>query len=291
MTDFYKLKKCLDRLYEDYGARYLDTDPVSLVHRYSSPEDIEVAGFIVSALAYGSASQIKKSAERVLSLTGSSPADFALSLTPKKSLELFRGFKHRWTDGFDIACLFWILGKIVEKNGSIGAFVYSLDEAGEKTITGVMTKLSEWIKGHYSNEFWHNSKRPRISYLVPSPADGSACKRLAMYFRWMVRGGDGVDFKLWNFITPSRLVIPVDSHIARMGRILGLTTRRSADWKMALEITDSLRRIDPYDQVKYDFALVRPGILGKCSSNSRGDCRSCALCDVCREALLDLEST
>jgi len=283
LTDFNKLKKCLDQLSNHYGARYLDTDPVGLVHRYSSPKDREVAGFIVSALAYGGAVQIKKSAERVLSPTGSSPADFARKLTKGRSLEIFKNFKHRWTDGCDIAYLFWIIGRIIEKNGSIGKFVESLDNPKDKTIAGVMTKLSEWIRVRYSDEFCHNSKRSGISYLVPSPADGSACKRLAMYFRWMVRGDDGVDFKLWNFITPSRLVVPVDRHIARMGRLLGLTKRRSVDWKMALEITDSLRRLDPHDPVRYDFALVRPGILGKCTYTAHSDCGFCALYDVCME--------
>lgn len=285
MTDFHKLKKCLDRLFDDYGTRYLDSDPVGLVHRYSSPEDREVAGFIVSALAYGGAGQIRKSAEKILSLTGSSPADFARTLTQKKLLEIFRVFKHRWTDGGDIAYLFWILGRIIKKNGSVGTFVKSLDNPREETITEVMTKFSEWIRVHYSNEFRQNSKRSSISYLVPSPANGSACKRLAMYFRWMVRGNDGVDFKLWNFIAPSRLVVPVDRHMARMGRLLGLTTRRSADWKMALEITESLRRLDPHDPVRYDFALVRLGILGECTSSAHGDCCVCVLRDVCLEAL------
>jgi len=283
LNDSYKLKKCLDRLFDDYGALYLDTDPVGLVHKYTSRLDREVAGFIVSALAYGSATQIRKSAERVLSPTGSSPADFARTLTPEKSLEIFKNFKHRWTDGCDIAYLFWIIGRIIEKNGFIGTFVKSLDNPREETIAGVMTKLSKWIRTHYTEEFRQNSKRSGISYLVPSPADGSACKRLAMYFRWMVRGDDGVDFKLWNFISPSRLIIPVDRHIARMGRILGLTSRRSPDWKMALEITESLRRLDPNDPVRYDFSLVRPGILGKCTSAVRGDCRYCALRDVCIE--------
>ena len=283
MTDFNKLKKCLDQLFNHYDTRYLDTDPVGIVHRYSSPEDREVAGFVVSALAYGGAVQIRKNAERVLLPTGLSPADFARKLTLERSLEIFKNFKYRWTDGCDIAYLFWILGRIIEKNGSIGTFVKSLDNPRDKTIAGVMTKLSEWIRVRYSDEFRHNSKRSGISYLVPSPANGSACKRLAMYFRWMVRGDDGVDFKLWKFITPSRLVIPVDRHIARMGRLLGLTTRRSVDWKMALEITDSLRLLDPHDPVRYDFALVRPGILGKCTYTAHGDCRFCALCDVCME--------
>lgn len=285
MPNINELKHCLDLLADSYGARYLDSDPVELVHRYSSPEDREVAGFIVSSLAYGKASQIRKSAEKVLMLTGSSPADFARSLTHGKALDTFRGFKHRWTEGEDIAYLFWALGRIINENESVGAFVKSMYDPKEETIAGVMTGFSEWIRGNYSDKFRQNSKKSGISYLVPSPADGSACKRLALYFRWMVRGPDGVDFGLWKFIPASQLVIPVDRHIARMGRLLGFTNRRSVDWKMAIEITESLRRLDSRDPLRYDFALVRPGILGECTSIQRKNCMICVLKEVCMETL------
>ena len=283
MTNISKLKHCLDLLADRYGARYLDSDPVELVHRYSSPEDREVAGFIVSSLAYGNAAQIRKSAEKVLMLTGSSPANFVRSLTSEKALDTFRGFKYRWTEGGDIAYLFRALGKIIDKYSSVGAFVKSMYDPEEETIAGVMTRFSEWIRDTYSDKFRQNSKKSGISYLVPSPADGSACKRLALYFRWMVRGPDEVDFGIWTDISPSRLVIPVDRHIARMGRLLGFTNRRSVDWKMAIEITESLRRLDPRDPLRYDFALVRPGILGECTSSEHGNCRFCVLRDVCLE--------
>ena len=284
MTDIKKLKRCLDRLATDYDVRYLDSDPVGLVHSYRSPVDREVAGFIVSVLAYGSAVQIRKSAKSVLKRAGSSPADFARTLTPGTALETFRDFKYRWTDGGDIAFLFWRLGRIIEKNGSVGAYIKTIDNPGEKTAAGVMSRFSESINNRYSDKFRLSSQRSGSSYLVPSPADGSACKRLAMYFRWMVRGPDGVDFGLWDFISPSRLIIPVDRHIARMGRLLGLTTRQSADWKMALDITESLCHLDPQDPVRYDFALVRRGILGECTSTQKGNCMICTLREVCLEA-------
>ena len=283
MRNTLKLKNCLDLLTANYGARYLDTDPVGLVHRYNSPDDKEIAGFIVSVLAYGGAIQIRKSAARILKLTGLSPADFACNISTPKALDTFKGFKHRWTAGTDIAFLFTVLGSIINNYGSVGEFIKTLYDPREKTIAGVMTKLSEWIKNRCDDEFRLSSKRQDISYLIPSPADGSACKRLAMYFRWMVRGPDGVDFGLWDFISPSQLVIPVDSHIARMGKLLGLTNRKTPDWKMAVEITESLKRIDPEDPVRYDFALVRPGIIGECTSNGPGNCSQCVLSDVCLE--------
>lgn len=284
MTNDSTLKHCLDQLAACYGARFLDSDPVSLVHRYDAPEDREVAGFVVSVLAYGGASHIRKSAREALSRTGKSPADFAHNIKPGKALEIFHTFRHRWTTGSEIAFIFWILGKVLREYGSIGAFATALNNPLEQTIEGLMRRFSEWITGQYSVQFQHNSSRACISYLIPSPERGSTCKRLAMYFRWMVRGPDEVDFGIWTGISPSRLLIPVDRHMARMARLLGLTTRHSADWKMVLDITESLRSLDPQDPVRYDFALVRPGILGECTHSVKGDCLSCFLRVVCREA-------
>lgn len=282
MADFRTLKHSLDILAEKYGADYLDSDPVGIVHRYESDADKEVAGFIASSLAYGGAQQIRKSVETVLSEAGQSPSDFARSLTLDRALRSFQGFKHRWTDGGEIAYLFLALGRIFCEHGSVGNFVRTLYDPGDNSIAGAMTGFSEWIADNWSGEFSRGSKRTGISYLVPSPANGSACKRLALYFRWMVRGPDNVDFGLWDFISPSKLVIPVDRHIARMGSLLGLTSRRSPDWKMAVEITESLKRFDPDDPVRYDFALVRPGILGDCGTSGSGkNCEGCELRDLC----------
>jgi uncharacterized protein (TIGR02757 family) len=283
VQDFTTLKKCLDQLSAEYDRDYLDSDPVGIVHRYSSQADIETAGFIVSVLGYGNTSQIRKSAYNALSPAGDSPADFTVNLTKKKALRLFKGWKHRWTDAEDLFFLYSAVGSILREYGTIGAFVKRIDDPSEETIEGVMIRFSSQIRGR-NREILKTNARRGISYLVPSPADGSACKRLAMYFRWMVRGPDGVDFGLWKFISPSRLVIPVDVHIARMGIHLGLTKRKSPDWKMALEITRALGFLDPEDPIRYDFALVRPGITRQCSGNDiRKHCSSCILNDICRD--------
>ena len=284
MTNDTKLKHCLDQLAEGYDARFLDSDPVGLVHGYNTPVDREVAGFVVSVLAYGGATQIRKSAQESLSCAGKSPADFAQNLSPKKALEMFHTFRHRWTTGNEIAFIFWVLGKILREYGSIGALAISLNNPLEHTIEGLMTRFSEWIIGQYSERFHHSLSCTDISYLIPSPARGSACKRLALYFRWMVRGPDGIDFGIWKGISPSRLLIPLDRHMARMAGLLGLTRRLSVNWQMVLDITESLRSLDPHDPVRYDFALVRPGILGECTPSMKGDCLSCVLRVVCRES-------
>jgi len=178
----------------------------------------------------------------------------------------------------------WALGGAIREYGSIGGLVRALDDPGAPTIEPAMTGFAAWMRGRYDSAFTGSGGRRGISYLIPSPADGSACKRVAMYFRWMTRGPDGIDFGLWRFIDPVRLVIPVDRHIARMAALLGLTSRRSPDWKMALELTASLRLLDPADPLRYDFALVRPGILRECAPAKRGDCPACLLKAVCREA-------
>jgi len=282
------LRERLDRLADEYRNAYLDTDPVGLVHRYTSPEDREVAGLIVSSLSYGGAEQIRRSALTVLRLAGDSPASFALSCGMERLAERFVSFRHRWTTGREIASLFRTAGDILDEFGSIGSFVRSIDVPQENTVEGLMIRFSERFASHPGNKPDGSPAPPPLrspaSSLLPSPARGSACKRLAMYFRWMVRGPDGVDFGLWNFISPSRLVIPVDRHIARMGLRLGLTQRRTPDWKMALDITDSLRRFDADDPVRYDFALVRPGILGKCAHPDGEGCRSCVLDGLCGDS-------
>lgn len=287
MPDPALLKACLDHLAADYGPAYLGTDPLGVVHEYSAPEDIEVAGFVTAALGYGGAGQIRRSAHLVLDRAGSSPARFAAEaaeMAPKALVARFAGLKHRWTDAGDIAFLFHAAGKMIREHGGIGTLVRELDNPAEETIEGTLTRFASRIRALHSPEFRLGGARAHISYLVPSPADGSACKRPAMYFRWMARGPDGIDFGLWKFISPSRLVIPVDRHIARMAVLLGLTARRSPDWKMALDITRALRSLDPEDPVRYDFALVRPGITGECPPASRDGCRGCILCEVCEGA-------
>ncbi|MCD6308130.1 MAG: DUF2400 domain-containing protein, partial [Candidatus Latescibacteria bacterium] len=231
MTGPPTLKERLDRLADEYRDAYLDTDPVGLVHRYASPEDREVAGLLVSSISYGGAAQIRKSALAMLSLAGDSPASFARSCGMERTAGRFASFRHRWTTGREVASLFLAAGDILDEFGSIGSFVRSIDDPREDTVEGLMTRFSERFASRLGEKPGCSPASPSLrstaSYLLPSPAHGSACKRLAMYFRWMVRGPDGVDFGLWNFVSPSRLVIPVDRHIARMGLRLGLTRRRS----------------------------------------------------------------
>lgn len=278
------LKQSLDRLADEYGSGYLDTDPVGIVHRYADPGDIEVAGLVASALGYGGAAQIRRSAADALDRAGTSPAWFAANSETVEAIARFRGFRHRWTIGTDIALLFLAAGEMIRGYGSIGALVQTLDDPAEETVEGTIGRFAEWIRARCAEQAAKAGCPVPGRSLVPSPRDGSACKRPAMYFRWMVRGPDGTDFGLWRFISPARLVIPVDRHMARMAVLLGLSARKSADWRMALDITRALRALDPDDPLRYDFALVRPGIIRACTAAAAGECGSCALGGVCREA-------
>lgn len=278
------LKACLDSLAASYDSRYLDTDPLGIVREYDDQPDRETAGLIVSALSYGGAAQIRKSARAALIPCGSSPASFALSLSPADARDIFRGFKHRWTDGNDIAFLFLAAGRMMREYGSIGGLMRSLDDSSTPTIETVMIRFAAWMASARRLFYGNEIVSPKSASLIPSPAQKSTCKRLAMYFRWMVRGPDGIDFGIWGDLSPARLIIPVDRHIARMALLLGLARRKTVDWVMARDITQSLRGLDPGDPLRYDFALVRPGITRECTGSSKGNCASCALAAVCGEA-------
>ena len=281
MPDIPRLKACLDRLAAEYGSVFLETDPVALLHGYGDPGDVEVAGLVTACLAYGGAAQIIGSARDALDRLGSAPARTAGGMDHDTSRRLFRGFRHRWTTGEEMAALVTGIGSVIARYGSLGELARELDDPAESDITGLLTRFTGRLRAHMPAPA--RSRRGGFGYLLPSPVDGSACKRTTLYLRWMVRGPDGIDLGLWRFVAPARLVIPLDRHIARMARRLDLTTRTTPNWRMATEITEMLRRLDPDDPLRYDFALVRPGITGVCSADGSG-CANCAVASICREA-------
>jgi uncharacterized protein (TIGR02757 family) len=281
VPDIPHLKECLDRLATEYGSAFLDTDPVSLLHTYGDPGDAEVVGLVTACLAYGGAAQIIGSARDALERLGPAPARTVGGMDHDTARRLFRGFRHRWTTGEEMAALVTGIGCVIARHGSLGELVREIDGPDDPDITGLLTRFTGRIRSYMPAPA--RSRRGGSGYLLPSPAGGSACKRTALYFRWMVRGPDGIDLGLWRWISPARLVIPLDRHIAHMARRLDLTTRRTPDWRMATAITDMLRRLDPDDPLRYDFALVRPGITGVCAADGSG-CAECAVASICREA-------
>lgn len=276
--DITNLKQTLEALYEARSREHLENDPLSFCHRYASPADREISALIASSFAYGAVKVIKKSLARIFEAMGDSPSEFVDRFSPPRETRLFDGFKHRFNDSRDLCCLLWAIRMMRERSGSIEGFF--TESASDATHEARMNGFSKTILSMDFSPVTGESILPGDSYLrflFPSPSGGSACKRLCMFLRWVVRPDDGIDLGLWKSVSPSALVIPVDVHISRIAGFLGLTSRKAVDWKMACDITESLRQLDPADPVKYDFSICHLGISEGCDGKP-GD--GCSLCPI-----------
>jgi uncharacterized protein (TIGR02757 family) len=272
----------LESAYRQYGPESASTDPILFPGRYEAAEDREVAGWVASAFAYGQVGTILASVGRVLAVLGDRPAraldariDFrAIARGP------LRGFRHRFHGARDAAALLFAIARARAEAGSLRRFFEREFREEDVDVSGLLSRVVARLEAFDYRPVLGARRIPEgspVRFFFPDPAAGSACKRWNLYLRWMVRR-DRLDFGLWPGIPTSRLVIPTDTHIHRIGRRLGLTRRRSADWKAAREITASLARFDPSDPVRFDYALCRIGILDICRPRP-GYCR-CAECPV-----------
>lgn len=277
------LRQALDALYESRSPQHLANDPLSFCHRYTDPADREAVAVISSAFAYGNVAIILRTLESIFAVLGSSPRRYLEKFDPQAGLRAFSGFKHRFNDGHDLCALLWAIRVMIEEAGSVEAFFMRSHDRAAADVSAALNGYSAAVLAiDYEPVF--GGKIPADSYfpfLFPAPAGGSACKRLCMFLRWMVRPSDGIDLGLWRGVTPAQLVIPVDTHISRICRYLGLTSRKSADWRMACEITDSLRRLDPLDPVKYDFSIAHIGISDGCDGKDSLHCQGCPISEIC----------
>jgi uncharacterized protein (TIGR02757 family) len=258
------MKSSLHATLDDIYARFhkpefMSMDPIELVRKFSAPRDIEIAGLLASALAYGQVENIRSSIERILRITGNDLGYFVCVTSYGDKRKMLKNFKHRFNDGNDFALLFECVKRAFLEKGSLQSlFVEGItaEEANLKTaLNQFVMKLNAWavaINGQTGRSFRH---------LLPMPQAGSSCKRLNMYLRWMVRENDGIDLGIWRGVSPAMLIIPVDTHVAAIARRLKMTRRNSADWRMAEEITGVLKKISPSDPVKYDFSLCRAGMV------------------------------
>ncbi len=246
-------KRYLNALYRKYNRReYLGSDPVEQVHRFRTNRDRELAGLIASSLAYGRVRQIQRSLAEVFRRLGP-PADAVTGTSPAALRRRLAGFKHRFTTGAEMAALLIGAGRLIREHGSLGACFVAQVAPGDETSLPALCRFTDALR---------DAARDRFDSLVPTPSRGSACKRLHLYLRWMVRD-DAVDLGLWRGVPRRLLVVPLDTHMHRIGRRFGLTCRRSADLRTALEITRGFAAFSPRDPVRYDFALTRLGILGQ----------------------------
>jgi uncharacterized protein (TIGR02757 family) len=225
---------------------------------------------------------VNGSIETVFALMGPSPAAFARSFDPRTQGSAFSSFVHRWTRGSDIVALLWLVRQMLDRTGSIEAFFAEGDDPSAPDIGPALNSFSARALALDLREAYGRvPPRPGVCYFFPRPSAGSACKRLNLYLRWMVRR-DAVDLGVWTRVTPSRLVVPLDTHVIRLGQCLGLTRYRSPGWRMAAEITASLRAIDPGDPVRFDFSICHVGMMGSCGFGTRQRDAQCPLRGLCR---------
>lgn len=287
------LKKNLDRFYKEYNFKErIKHDPIEFPRRYSDSDDIEIAGFIASCFAYGKVDLFKPVIEKILKPGGGHPAAFFKNFALIKDKKHFQGVSYRFNKEKDILCLAYILNHALNEWGSLKNLFYHFynssmsipaereihARAQHKDIGYALSKFVNYFMGiNTSPVYGRNIKPYGLKQLFPSPENNSACKRLNLFLRWMVRTND-IDLGLWSKIPPSELIIPLDTHIARISRCLGLTKRKSSDWKTATEITQSLKKLDSDDPLKYDFALCHYGVSGMCTgTKSARTCASCVL--------------
>jgi uncharacterized protein (TIGR02757 family) len=250
------LKAYLDEAVSRYNQPdFIANDPISLPHLFTKPQDIEIIGFWVAMLAWGNRTTIIKKGKELLNLLDNSPHDFVIN-HQENDLKRFLNFKHRTFNATDTLYFLHFFHQHYQKYNSLeDAFTLNFAPDAEN-VALALTHFHEYF-------FSLDDFPPRTRKHIATPARNSACKRLNMFLRWMVRQDDkGVDFGIWQKIKPAQLVCPCDVHVERIGRQLGLITRKSMDWQTALELTENLKKLDAQDPVKYDFALFGLGVMG-----------------------------
>jgi len=250
------LKQRLEYHYKAFDKTKIEPDPLQFPHLFVDNKDIEVMTFIASVFAYGNVKQIINSLNKFLLVCGNQPYEFIKNYSTNYS-QLQKSFIHRFYTSQDVAQLFNLLHLAYQEFGTLKKLFLSGYHHDDINVKNAITNFSKYFLTQAQKEFGKLSSG--VKFMFPLPEKGSACKRMNLFLRWMVRKDD-LDFGLWNEIPTSKLIIPVDTHIARICKQLKLTQRRNVSWKMAEEITENLKQFDPDDPVKYDFALSHIGM-------------------------------
>lgn len=248
------MRELLERLHDRYNNEdFIEADPISVPHSFVNPVDREVAGFLAATIAWGNRRAIVKSAHRMMRYMDNAPEDFVRNAT-EGDMEYLRTYVHRTFNGVDFQDFVRGLRHILAEWGSVGNYF----ETRYEQHGDLRPVLSDFRRDFFSVEHDSHSEKH-----LSSIDKGAACKRLCMYLRWFVRRDDrGVDFGLWQRIPMSALYMPLDIHTGRMGRNLGLLSRKQSDWKAVEELTASLRELSAEDPVRYDYSLFGLGISG-----------------------------
>jgi uncharacterized protein (TIGR02757 family) len=274
------MRPTLNELYDSFNMADSATDPIQIVRRFSRDDDREIVGFCAAALAFGRVTSVMQSIQRLVDVMGDRPAAFVRRFAPARDGAPLRPFVHRWIRGADVIALLWILHQMLERRGSIEAFFLEGDPGGEDVCDGLESFSSRAMALDLRAAYGRVPPQPGVRYFFPQPSGGSGCKRLNLFMRWMVRR-DALDLGVWTRVSPSRLVVPLDTHIIRVGRCLKLTRYTSPGWPMALDITRALRQLDPDDPVKYDFSVCHLGMMNGCGFQTPRADSQCPLKGLC----------
>ena len=272
----------LDELYRSFDYVTSATDPVHIVRRYPSPADREIVGFCAAALAFGRVASVLRSIESLLAVMGPDPARFVRCFEPERERPRLEPLVHRWISGRDLTALLIILRRMLDEAGSIEAFFVGGDDESSAHVGPALDSFSSRaLSTDLRPAYGRRVPRERgVSYFFPRPSAGSACKRLNLFLRWMVRR-DAIDLGVWSKVSPARLIVPLDTHVIRLGRCLNLTRYTSPGWKMAVDITETLRLFDAHDPVRFDFALCHVGMMNACGFLKPQGSSQCPLRGLC----------
>jgi uncharacterized protein (TIGR02757 family) len=272
------LKARFDVLASTFGVEHVSPDPLEVVLEFEDPRDAEVVAFLGAGLAFGSARGAVTNLRALLARLPSAPAESAVAWDHSRDRARLANWRHRWLGPEEASLALAVLGRVLREHGSVEAF-FAAGDPGPADGDPIGAALSSFAARGLALAPPHRSRHLR--YFFAGPATGGASKRLCLFLRWMCRM-DGVDPGTWRCVDPSRLVVPLDTHVARIARYVGLLRRRTADWKAALEVTAALRAMDAADPVRYDYALCRLGILGTCPRRRQArKCGECPLFEVC----------
>ncbi|MET0242602.1 MAG: TIGR02757 family protein [Flavitalea sp.] len=250
-----KLKEFLDLKVAEYNQpSFIKDDPISVAHRFTKKQDIELAGFFAAIFAWGNRTTIIQKTTELMKRMDNSPHEFFLRLDDNKRQKLL-GFKHRTFNDTDLLYFAEFFHYHYTRHESLETAFSQWLYPGDETVANA-------LNGFYRYFFSLEHVPARTRKHIASPEKNSGCKRLNMFLRWMVRADNkGVDFGIWKNISPSQLICPIDLHVARVAKRFNLLTRPNADWFAALELTEHLKRFDKDDPAKYDFALFTLGVV------------------------------
>jgi len=253
------IQKMLDQKVKQYNRiEFIERDPICIPHLFKKKQDIEIAGFFSALFSWGNRTTIINKSKELLQRMDNDPYAFCTQHQDKE-LKTLLGFVHRTFNDTDLLYCIEFFKKFYSKNESLESAFFSNEIKNSELFTVENALI------HFQSYFFSLEDAPaRTKKHISSPLAGSTCKRLNMFLRWMVRkDNQGVDFGIWKSILPAYLIMPIDVHVARVSRSLGILDRKQTDWQAAIELTNYCRTLDPKDPVKYDFALFSLGVIEK----------------------------